>query len=318
MSHLGRYVVKRVLQSVPVVLGVTAVSLVLIHAAPGSPVQAMLGVEATPSRVERLESVYGLNQPIHVQYVEWLWSVLHGDLGYSFVQKEPVLDVVIERLPRTVALATGGMVVSLSMGVPLGVAAALRKNSPVDHVARAFAFAGVSTPNFWLGLVLLLVFAVRLRVLPLYGYVSPSADVVGFVRHLVLPSVALGTALSAIVTRMIRSELGEVLGEEYVLAAESKGLSRRTVVVKHGLRNALVPVVTVVGLQLGGLLGGAVIVEVVFAIPGLGMLLLDSVLAQDFPVVLGTVLVYSMLFVLVNLVVDVTYGFLDPRIRYGG
>lgn len=318
MSRLLRFVLKRILQLVPVILGVSAVTMAMIHLTPGSPVDAMLGTKATPARVQRLEAVYGVNEPIHRQYLNWLWSVLHGDLGYSFVRKEPVLDVILRRLPRTVALATGGIIVSLSISFPLGVAAALRQNSYVDHLARVFAFAGISTPNFWLGLILILIFAVRLDVLPLYGYVSPSESLVGFVRHLILPSIALGTALSAIVTRMIRSELVEVLGREYVRAAESKGLSRRKVIVKHGLRNALIPVITIVGLQLGGLLGGSAFVEIVFAIPGLGRLILDSIFAQDFPVVLGTVFFYALFFVVVNLVVDVAYGFLDPRVRYGG
>lgn len=318
MSRLLRFILKRILQLVPVILGVSAVTMAMIHLTPGSPVDAMLGTKATPARVQRLEAVYGVNEPIHRQYLNWLWSVLHGDLGYSFVRKEPVLDVILRRLPRTVALATGGIIVSLSISFPLGVAAALRQNSYVDHLARVFAFAGISTPNFWLGLILILIFAVRLDVLPLYGYVSPSESLVGFVRHLILPSIALGTALSAIVTRMIRSELVEVLGREYVRAAESKGLSRRKVIVKHGLRNALIPVITIVGLQLGGLLGGSAFVEIVFAIPGLGRLILDSIFAQDFPVVLGTVFFYALFFVVVNLVVDVAYGFLDPRVRYGG
>jgi peptide/nickel transport system permease protein len=276
----------------------------------------MLGIEATPEKVAQIRAQYGLNEPLPVQYVTWLGNILQLQLGESIIEGVPVSQLIASRLPVSLSLALAAMLVSLSISIPAGIVSAVEKDEWPDTIARIFAFWGVSMPNFWLGILLILLVSVRLGWLPIYGYVSPGESLVGWIRHLILPAITLGTALAAIVTRIMRSSMLETLNENYLKTARAKGVDRQTIVVKHALRNALIPVTTIVGLQLGFLLGGSVLVEVVFAIPGMGQLVVDSIFRRDFPVVQGAVLVYALIFVLVNLGVDLLYAFIDPRIKY--
>jgi peptide/nickel transport system permease protein len=316
VSGLQRYTIKRLLHLFPVLFGVSVITFLFIHIAPGGPAYAMLGIEATPEKVAQIRAQYGLNEPLPVQYVTWLGNILQLQLGESIIEGVPVSQLIASRLPVSLSLALAAMLVSLSISIPAGIVSAVEKDEWPDTIARIFAFWGVSMPNFWLGILLILLVSVRLGWLPIYGYVSPGESLVGWIRHLILPAITLGTALAAIVTRIMRSSMLETLNENYLKTARAKGVDRQTIVVKHALRNALIPVTTIVGLQLGFLLGGSVLVEVVFAIPGMGQLVVDSIFRRDFPVVQGAVLVYALIFVLVNLSVDLLYAFIDPRIKY--
>lgn len=318
MSDRGllRYTIKRIFQLVPVLLGVSFITFSLMHIAPGGPEYAILGVEATDEQVEQIREEYGLNDPFHMQYFNWLAAVVQLDLGESIIENRPVEELIWETLPVSISLAVLATLVSLVIGLPTGIISAVRKDELPDTVARTFAFAGVSVPNFWLGIILIVVISVYLDLLPIQGYVNLTEDPIRWLTHLTLPAIALGTALAALITRMVRSSLLEVLSEEYLMTARAKGLSEYSVVLKHGLSNGLIPVVTIVGLQLGFVLGGSVLIEIVFNLPGLGRELIDAVFSRDFPVIQGAVLVYALIFVGVNLVVDLLYAFLDPRINY--
>jgi len=312
---MSKYVLRRLLLLVPTLLGVSLITFSLMHLTSGDPATAILGMDATPEKVAYVEQKYGLDKPLPLQYLLWLSKVVRGDLGTSIVHNEPVLEIILRRIPITFQLALFSMVISLAISLPAGVVSAAKKDSWFDNLARLLAFWGVSTPNFWLGLLLIIVFGVLLEVLPIFGFVSVFAHPLEGLRHMLLPAITLGTALAAMVTRMTRSSLLEVLHQDYIQTARSKGLRERIVVLKHGLKNALIPVTTVVGLQLGYILGGSVLTETVFALPGLGRLMVNSIFHRDYPVVQGSVLVYALIFVLVNLVVDVLYSYLDPRIR---
>ncbi|WP_210424876.1 nickel ABC transporter permease [Halorussus halobius] len=315
-SSLQRYAIKRLLHLFPVLFGVSIITFLFIHIAPGGPAYAMLGVEATPEKVAQIRAQYGLDQPLPVQYVTWLANVVQLELGESIIEGVPVSELIVTRLPVSLSVAIAAMTVSLAISIPAGIVSAVEKDEWPDTLARVFAFWGVSMPNFWLGILLILFVSVRLGWLPIYGYVSPTESVVQWIRHLILPAITLGTALAAIVTRIMRSSMLETLNEDYLKTARAKGVDERTIVTKHALRNALIPVTTIVGLQLGSLLGGSVLVEVVFALPGMGQLVVDSIFSRDFPVVQGAVLVYALIFVLVNLGVDLLYAYIDPRIKY--
>jgi peptide/nickel transport system permease protein len=273
-------------------------------------------MEATPERVEQLRARYGLDEPLYVQYFSWMTNVLQLEFGESIVEGVPVSSLIMNKLPVSASLAVCSMIVSLTISVPAGIISAVEKDEWADTVARAFAFLGVSMPNFWLGILLILFVSVRLDLLPIYGYVSFTESPIGWLRHLILPSITLGTALAAIVTRIMRSSMLETLNEDYLKTARAKGVDERNVIVKHALRNALIPVTTIVGLQLGFLLGGSVLIEVVFALPGMGQLVVNSIFNRDFPVVQSAVLIYALIFVLVNLGVDLLYALIDPRIKY--
>ncbi|MFN3286108.1 MAG: nickel ABC transporter permease [bacterium] len=305
---MWRYVLKRVLLALPVLLGVSVVVFVAIRSIPGDPAQIMAGQAATEEVVRQIRQSLGLDQPLPVQYLYFLRNVVRGDLGRSLFNGAPVVEELGQRFPRTVRLALASMAVASLIGVPAGILAATRHLSWVDTLVMLVALVGVSMPVFWLGLNLILVFSVRLQWLPAFGYETW--------RHLLLPSVTLGAASAAIVARMTRSAMLEVLGQDYIRTARAKGLAERAVVNRHALRNALIPVVTVLGLQLGTLLSGAVLTETVFAWPGIGRLLVDAVLARDYPIIQGATLLIAATFVALNLAVDVLYGLLDPRIRY--
>ena len=309
-----RYIGVRLLQTVPVLFGVSVVVFVIVHSAPGDPIVNLLGIEATDGNVERLRRQYGLDQPIYVQYLKWLAGVLQGDLGRSITQSRTVAGLIASRLPATLFLAVASMLVAIAIAVPAGVVSAVKNGTLTDYAVTAGALAGVSVPNFWLGLVLVLVFARTLGIAPPGNYVSPLADPVAAVEHVAMPAVTVGTAFAALLARQTRSSMLDALSTEHVRMAESKGLPARTVFVRHALKGALPPVVTVVGLQFGYLLSATVVVEQVFAWPGMGRLIWLAVRQQDYPTLQGAVLVVATLFVAVNLVVDLAYASLDPRV----
>jgi peptide/nickel transport system permease protein len=313
---MGRYILRRLIAMVPVMFLVTVIVFSLLHLSPGDPAISMLGEEASPESVAALRNRLGLDEPLPVQYVKWIGSVLQGDLGRSIRSNQPVSEAIRERLPVTIELALLSVLVSLIIAIPVGLISAMRRNSLLDSTATTVALLGVSLPNFFLAILLIYLLSLHLRWLPPIGYVSILDDPVGNLKRMLMPALTLGTALSAIVMRMMRSSLLEVLDQDYIRTARAKGLSESRMVRVHALRNALIPVVTVVGLQIGGLLGGAIIVESIFVLPGIGRLLVDSIFQRDFPLVQGVVLFASLAFLFANLAVDLLYAFLDPRIRY--
>jgi peptide/nickel transport system permease protein len=313
---MGRYILRRLIAMVPVMFLVTVIVFSLLHLSPGDPATSMLGEEASPEAIAALRSRLGLDEPLPVQYVKWLGAVLQGDLGRSIRSNQPVSDAIRERLPVTIELALLSVLVSLVIAIPVGLISAMRRNSVLDSTATTVALLGVSLPNFFLAILLIYLLSLHLRWLPPIGYVSIVDDPVGNLKRMIMPALTLGTALSAIVMRMMRSSLLEVLDQDYIRTARAKGLSESRMVRVHAMRNALIPVVTVVGLQIGGLLGGAIIVESIFVLPGIGRLLVDSIFQRDFPLVQGVVLFASLAFLFANLAVDLLYAFLDPRIRY--
>lgn len=300
------YLLRRVLWTVPVLLGVLTVVFFLIHLIPGDPVDLMLGENALPADRQQMRLQLGLDRPVLTQYGLYLRGALTGDLGTSFHTRRPVVAMIRERLPATLELMLGAMVVALGLAIPLGILAALFRGRWPDQVAGVFAVLGVATPNFWLGPLLILLFAIQLDWLPVNER--------GGLANLVLPSLTLGTALAALLSRMTRTALVEVLGEDYIRSARAKGAGATRVIVVHAMRNALIPVVTVAGLQIGALLSGAIITESIFDWPGLGTLLLEGIYGRDFPLVQGCILVIATGYVLVNLATDLAYGWIDPRI----
>lgn len=302
------FLVRRLLLTIPVLLGVATLVFALMHLIPGDPAQAMLGETAAEEDIAALRARLGLDRPWPEQYGSYLMGVVGGDLGTSLRTGEPVADTIGARLPATFELAVAAMLVALGVAIPLGIVAAVRYGTLVDRGATTLALLGVSIPNFWLGPLLAIVFAVELGWFPVSGR--------GTVAHLVLPAVTLGTALSAVLARMTRASLAEELQKPYVQAARARGASRTRAVLRHALPNSLIPVVTLVGLQCGAVLAGAVITETIFAWPGIGRLLIQSIGSRDYPMVQGCVLVIAMIYVGVNLAIDLAYGLLDPRIRY--
>jgi len=303
-----RFLARRLALTVPVLLGVATLVFSLIHLIPGDPAQAMLGEAATPQDVEELRRRLGLDRPLLEQYGAFLGGVTRGDLGTSLRTGQPVASQILERMPATAELAAAAMIVAILCSIPLGIAAAVRRGTGVDHGAMTLALAGVSIPNFWLGPLLAIIFSVELGWLPVSGR--------GTLAHLVLPAFSLGAALAAILARMTRATLLEELREQYVVAARARGVSRVRAVMRHAFRNSLIPVVTLIGLQFGSVLTGAVITETIFAWPGIGRLLIQSIGFRDYPLVQGCILLIAVTYVGVNLLTDLVYGVLDPRIRY--
>jgi peptide/nickel transport system permease protein len=303
-----RYLIRRLLQTVPVLLGVATLVFALIHLVPGDPAQSMLGEGASPGEVTALRHSLGLDRPLFTQYLSFLGGIAHGNLGTSFRYGTPVAREIGARLYRTLQLALAAMAVALLVALPLGIVAAVFRKTMIDHAAMTAALAGISMPNFWLGPLLAILFSVRLGWLPVAG--------TGTLAHLVLPAVTLGAALAAILARMTRASVLEELRELYVLAARARGLSRTRAVVRHAFRNSLIPIVTIVGLQFGAVLTGTIITETIFAWPGVGRLLIQSISFRDYPLVQGCILFISVTYVFVNLLTDLAYGWLDPRIRF--
>jgi peptide/nickel transport system permease protein len=302
-----RYLVRRLLLTIPVLLGVATLVFLLIHFFPGDPAQAMLGEGASQEEVEQLRTRLGLDRPLIVQYGAFLNGVVRGDLGVSLRNDQPVARQIVQRMPATAELAFASMGVAVLVALPLGIMAAVWRGTAIDVGAMTLSLLGISIPNFWLGPLLAIVFAVQLGWLPVGGSGTPA--------HLVLPAVTLGAALAAILARMTRASLLEELSEPYVLAARARGVSRARAVLHHAFRNSLIPIVTILGLQFGAVLTGAVITETIFAWPGIGRLLIQSIGFRDYPTVQGCVLLIAVSYVGVNLLTDLTYGFLDPRIR---
>ena len=313
---MGRFILGRLLAIVPVLVLVTAGVFFLIHLTPGDPIDAMMAESADPSVKAALSRQLGLDQPIHVQYLRWMGRVLHGDLGRSIRNNQPVIEDVGRRIRPSVELALLAILIALGVAFPLGILSAARRNTPVDGAGTTFALIGICMPNFLIALLLIFLFGVTLRWLPVSGYTDPLEDPVNGLRSLTLPAITLGLALGAVITRTLRSSLIEALSEDYVRTGRAKGLPEGAIVGRHALKNSLIPVVTVLGLQLGGLIGGAVITEYVFALPGVGRLVVDAVFARDYPLVQGVVLLIALAYIGTNLLVDLVYGLLDPRIRY--
>jgi ABC-type dipeptide/oligopeptide/nickel transport system permease component len=305
---VGRFLARRLVLTIPVLLGVATLVFSLIHLIPGDPAQAMLGEAAPQADVEELRHRLGLDRPLFEQYGLFLRGLTKGDLGTSLRTGLPVTDQIVERMPATIELAACAMLVAIAFSMPLGIAAAVRRGTAVDHAAMTVSLVGVSVPNFWLGPLLAIVFAVELGWLPVSGR--------GTWAHLVLPAVSLGAALAAILARMTRATMLEELREPYVQAARARGVSHSRAVLRHAFRNSLIPIVTLVGLQFGAVLTGAVITETIFAWPGIGRLLIQSIGFRDYPLVQGCILLIALTYVGVNLVTDMLYGVLDPRIRY--
>jgi peptide/nickel transport system permease protein len=313
---LSLFLLRRALLTLPVLFFVSVIVFALINLIPGDPARIMMGEEASPEALAVLREQMGLNRPVYVRYVIWLGRVVRGDLGKSVRDGRSVLETLLLKLPVTVELSLVALLVAWAIAIPAGVLAAWRRRTLWDYTATTVALAGVSIPNFWLGIMLIYLFAVNLRLLPPSGYVEPWIDLARNLKLMVMPAVVLGTALAALVMRLLRSSMIEVLGTDYVRTAQAKGVPDRGVLFRHAMKNAMIPVVTIMGLQLGGLLGGAVITETIFAVPGLGRLAVESILTRDYPMVQGVVLFSAFAVVTVNLAVDVVYAFLDPRIRW--
>jgi peptide/nickel transport system permease protein len=310
-----RFIVRRLVLSIPILLLVSMMVFGLIHLIPGDPARVILGQEATPEAIAGLRRELGLDRPLVVQYLTWLGNVLRGDLGRSLADRSPVIDQIKLRLPVTLELTIGTFIVALLIALPAGILSATRRGGAVDYASTLVALGGLSIPSFWLAMMFILFFAVRLRWLPASGYVPFTEDPRANLAAMILPMVATGIRESAALTRMLRSGMLEVLNADYVRTARSKGLNEWLVVIRHALRNALVPVVTSAGLLLAGLLGGLVITETIFAIPGFGRLIVEAIYQRDFVTVQGAVLVSALLVVVINLLVDLIYALIDPRIR---
>jgi peptide/nickel transport system permease protein len=314
---MGKYILSRLISMIPVLILVSLVVFFIVHLTPGDPALVMLGEERNPETLAAMRHELGLDLPIPVQYGIWFGNVLRGDLGHSIRNHQPVLEAIIQRLPTTIELTLFALLISLGIAIPTGIISATRRGSGSDLVATTLALLGVSMPSFFLAILLIFAFSLYLRWLPPIGFTPILEDPVANLKGMILPSITLGTATAAIVARLTRSSLLEVLNQEYVRTARAKGLSERTVIWGHALKNAMIPVLTIVGLQVGALLGGAVITETIFVLPGVGRLAVDSIFSRDFPILQGVVLFISLVYLFANLAVDVLYAFLDPRIHYG-
>jgi len=314
---MAKFIAQRSVEAIPVVILASLLVFAILHLIPGDPVDAMLGSAAagigTPEQRAQIEAQInaelGLSDPLPIQYAHWAWNALRGDLGQSYIRHEPVAQLIAERLPSTLELAGAALLLSVILGVGLGILAALKRNTPIDGLVMLFSLGGVSIPSFAFALLLILVFSVFLGLLPATGS--------GGIDRLILPAVVLGYEGVGLIARLTRASLLEVMGLEYIRTARAKGLAGRTIVLRHAMRNALIPIVTIVGLQAGRLLAGSVIVETVFARQGIGQLAIDSINTKDYPVVQGVILLTAIAYVVANLLVDISYGFLNPRIRQG-
>lgn len=315
---MTQYVLRRLLLMVPVAFLVSVIVFGLLRLAPGDPVLVYAGEERDPDSLQELRVLYGLDRPLPIQYVVWLQHAARGDLGRSLRTRQPVREAIVERLPATIELGLAAILLSVSVALAVGTISAIKRNSVVDLLATGVTLGGVSLPNFFLGLILILVFGLAFRLLPPGGYVPFIEDPLGNLRRLILPAITLATASTAVNMRQIRSSLLDVFSQEYIRTARAKGLGERPVIVRHAMKNALIPVVTIVGLQVGAIIEGAIITETIFFWPGVGRLAVDSITGLDYPVVQAIVLVSALSFMLSTLAVDILYAWLDPRISYGG
>jgi peptide/nickel transport system permease protein len=310
-----RYLLRRAVQALVVLVGAAVLVFFLLHLVPGDPVRSAMGTRFNPEAYEELIAAAGLDLPLHEQLIRYLSHAAVGDFGVSFRNGESVFDLVMSRMPATISLAVAALVIALCISFPLGILSAMRRGKAVDHAARIGSQIGISVPDFWLGILLILVFTSWLRLLPPSGYVPLSEDPIEWLRHVIMPALAVGLISGSILTRFIRSATLESNDQDFARTARAKGLHESTVMKDHVLRNAMVPIITVAGIQLASLLGGVIVVEVLFAWPGLGRLVYDSVLARDYTVVQGAVLLVAAIFLVANLVVDALYALIDPRIR---
>lgn len=317
----GRYFVQRVLQLIPVLILVSVAVFLIIRIIPGDPVLVMLGIDPeerariSEEQYETLKHQLGYDRPIYVQYVNWASRIVQGDMGMSLRSRRPIFEVIFERYPATLYLALTALLTGVLIAIPTGVIAAMRQNTSVDYAAMGFALWGIAVPNFWLALMLIVLFSLKLGWLPSIGYASPLENPWLFLQHVFLPAIVMGTDLAAPLMRYIRAEMLEQLTQDYVRTAWAKGLPARMVIVRHALKNSLIAAVTVVGLQTARLLGGSTIVETVFSWPGVGRLLIEGIYSRDYPIVQGAVLLIAVTFVFINLFVDIVYKWLDPRIK---
>lgn len=305
---MKNYIIKRLLLTLPTIFGVVTLVFLVIHLIPGDPVEIMLGETARASDKLKLRADLGLDLPVIVQYTRFLSNLVQGDLGTSFHFRQPVFDLVITKLPATIELSLGALFISLIISIPLGILSAVKQYSCIDQGSLFLALLGVSMPNFWLGPILIIIFSISLGWLPVSGR--------GDISHLILPAITLGTSMAAILTRMIRSSLLDILKEEYIKSARAKGLTEQTILLKHALRNALLPVITILGLQFGSLLAGSIITETIFSWPGIGRLTIQAIVSRDYPLVQGCIMIIALGYVFINLLTDLIYTWIDPRIKY--
>ena len=310
------YIVRRLIATIPVMAVVAVFVFSLLYIAPGDPAAIIAGDLATAQDIARIHHQLGLDEPFLLRFAKWAWGVLHGDLGISISSNLPVLQLIQQRLEPTAALTVTTLIVSVGLAIPIGVLAAWRAGTWIDRVAMGFAVLGFSVPSFVLAYVLILIFAVELDWLPVQGYSSVAAGFWPFLRHLILPSTALGLIYAALIARITRTSMLEVLSQDYIRTAHAKGLSSRNVLIGHALKNAAVPIVTVIGIGVALLIGGVIVTETVFAIPGIGRLTVDAISRRDYPTIQGVILLFSGAYVIVNLLVDLSYTVLDPRVRY--
>jgi len=304
------YIIKRLTLAIPVFLGVSVIVFVIMVNTPGDPVLVRIGLDpnVSPEKVEAVRRELGLDQPIYVQYFRYLERLLQGDLGYNIRTGRPVAQDIAEAFPKTIILAVTSLLLAIVIGVTAGIISAKKQYSKIDDVVSVVSLLAAAIPNFWLALVLILVFSFWLKITPISGYGTPM--------HLILPTIALGSALAGIITRFTRSNLLEIIRQDFIRTARAKGLKDRVVIIRHALKNALIPIITVAGLQFGTLLSGAFFVEAVFAYPGLGRLAVQAILQKNYPVIQGAILVVSISFVLINLLIDIIYAYIDPRVQY--
>jgi len=313
-----RFLTRRLLQMIPVLFFVSVIIFTLINLIPGDAARLFLGEEASPDALIALRHQLGLDQPLPVQYARWIGGMLHGDFGHSFKDNRSVLATMLQKIPVTAELSAMGLLIAWTIAIPAGVLAAWRRRTAADYTASAAALAGLSVPNFWLGIMLIYLFAVNLHWLPASGYAPPNQDLGRNLRTLIMPAFVQGVILAAVVMRQLRSSMLEVLSADFVRTANAKGLAAVTVLVRHALRNAVIPVITVMGIQLGALLGGVVITETIFSVPGLGRLAVESIYARDFPMLEGVVMFSAFSVLAINLAVDIVYSLIDPRITLQG
>jgi len=310
------YIVRRILATIPVMVVVAIFVFALLHLSPGDPAAIIAGDTATDADIARIHAKLGLDQPFYVQFAEWAWGLLRGDLGVSIFTNLPVLKLIGQRVEPTIALTVSTLIVSVLVAIPLGILAAWKAGTWIDRVVMVFAVLGFSVPVFVLAYVLIYLFSIAAHLLPVQGYVSPSEGFGPFAAHLVLPSIALGLVYTALIARITRASMLDVLAQDYIRTAQAKGLPNENVLIRHALRNAAVPIATIIGIGIALLIGGVVVTETVFAIPGLGRLTVDAILRRDYPIIQGVILIFSAAYVLINLLVDLSYAVLDPRIRY--
>ena len=310
------YIIRRLLATIPVAGVVAVFVFLLLHLGPGDPAAVVAGSYAMPKDVERIREKLGLNEPIHIQFGKWISHVAQGDLGDSIFSEMPVTTLIAQRIQPTLSLAAASILVAIILAVPLGVVAAWRAGTWIDYLVMIFAVLGFSVPVFVIGYALMYGFSIRAHLFPVQGFVNIREGVLPFLRSITLPSLALGLIYAALIARITRASVLEILGEDYIRTAHAKGLQPRAVLLRHALKNASVPIVTIIGVGIGMLIGGVVVTESVFNIPGLGRLVVDSVLARDYPVIQGIILMFSGIYLLINLIVDISYTFLDPRIHY--